>query len=162
MFKKLVLTVLFILSIQTAFAQNNSLKIDLQSSGKLDSELVLNFVPTRRLEDGFSIELPPGMKSAIKSVSVNGKVLWLKENNTSPLKQNILHWQKTRMGYIILLSAGNLTAGTRIKINIQTPLIMNRQEDQRIALKEIKIRDNGVIDILREITGNLIPKPQDK
>ena len=162
MFKKIILPGILILYVTTIFAQNNSLKISLKTLNKADSELKISFVLSKKLDNGFAVELPGAMKSAIKAVSANGKLLWLKEIDSPPLKQNTLHWRKTSTGYIIRLSAENLAAGTPIEIAVQAPLNTIRRENQRIALKEIVVRDNGAIEPFSEIAANSIPKPQNE
>ncbi len=161
MFRKITVFFAVLLLIQFAAAQNASFNIDIQKAGKSDSEIVLTFIPGNSLQNGFAIQLPGKMKTALVSVRVDGRLLWLKQSAEKPAAADVLHWQKKDTEYFLLLSAENLAAGKRLEIRLQSPLKKDPDNNRRITLSGIRLQADGSAAAASEIAGKAIPKLQD-
>ena len=65
MIKKFLVLLILFLSINMIYGQGEQLQISRQQKGTNDSELLVDYVPDGILQNGFAVQLPTGIKSAL-------------------------------------------------------------------------------------------------
>ena len=163
MIKKFLVLLILFLSINMIYGQGEQLQISRQQKGTNDSEILVDYVPDGILQNGFAVQLPTGIKSALITVQANENNLWLKNSSQKPEKENTLHWQKNTNGFTLLFSSGNVLAGTRIRIKFHISTPKNKVQDASapFIISSVKPAPDGTYAPGQEIVRQNLPKIQD-
>jgi hypothetical protein len=83
------------------------------------------------------LQLPSGIKATPITVFLEGKELWLKQTESVPQKQDILHWSRKDNGILFLVAKGTQIAG-RLQFQLQTFMPGNVVDTARVEIREIQ------------------------
>ncbi len=89
------------------------------------------------LQSGFYIQLPSGIEATPTTIFLEGKELWLKQAESVPQKQDIIHWSRQDNGILFLFADGILTSG-RLLFQLQTFIPGNATDTARVEIREIR------------------------
>ncbi len=121
----------------TLQAQNASqpLKISNTFSDVHNFNMKVIYELSSPLQTGFYLYLPAGIKATPKKVSLADKEFWLKESDSVPQKQDIIHWSRQDNSILILVADGTQFSG-RLQIQLQAFMPGTALDTGRIEIRK--------------------------
>ena len=135
--KYLLFIVLFLSA--TLFAQNANqvLKISNTFLDAHNFKMKIIFDLSSPIKSGFYLQLSSGIKATPLTVFLEGKELWLKQTESLPQKQDILHWSRKDDGILFLFADRTQISG-RVQFQLQAFMPGNAADTARVEIREIQ------------------------
>lgn len=158
---KLMRFSLFFILISTfgLLAQSSDIQVKVNpiSDSRVDWEIELSVILPISPSQGFVLEIPEEIVPIPVRVRINEKELWLRNIGSVPARDSVVAWQTVDTGVMFLFKNRLLKSGDRLVIKFITSVLKTPTVNNKIVLKEIVSRDDGLKVANRAFASGAIP-----